>query len=50
MQFQKPVIRQEQKLKMTPQLYQAIKLMSLTVLDLRLKIQEEIEVNQALAE
>ncbi|MBN2738259.1 MAG: RNA polymerase factor sigma-54 [Spirochaetales bacterium] len=48
MQFQKPILRQEQKLKMTPQLVQAIKLMSLTVLDLRLKINEEIEVNPAL--
>jgi RNA polymerase sigma-54 factor len=33
---------------MTPQLYQAIKLMSLTLLDLRSKIQEEIENNPAL--
>lgn len=49
MQLQhKPVMKQEQKLKMTPQLYQAIKLMSLTLLDLRTKIQEEIEKNPAL--
>jgi len=41
-------MRQEQKLKMTPQLYQAIKLMSLTLIDLRTKIQEEIEKNPAL--
>ncbi|MBN2532067.1 MAG: RNA polymerase factor sigma-54 [Spirochaetales bacterium] len=49
MQLQhKPVMKQEQKLKMTPQLYQAIKLMSLTLIDLRTKIQEEIEKNPAL--
>ncbi|MBN1699239.1 MAG: RNA polymerase factor sigma-54 [Spirochaetales bacterium] len=44
----KAVMRQEQKLKMTPQLYQAIKLMSLPLLDLRTTIQEEIEKNPAL--
>ena len=49
MQLQhKPVMRQEQKLKMTPQLYQAIKLMSLALVDLRTTIQEEIEKNPAL--
>ncbi len=48
MQYQKPVLRQEQKLKLTPQLYQAINLMALPIQDLRLKIQEEIEKNPAL--
>ena len=41
-------MRQEQRLKLTPQIYQAIKLMSLPILDLKLKIQEELEKNPAL--
>ncbi|MBA7534754.1 RNA polymerase sigma-54 factor [subsurface metagenome] len=48
MQVQRPVLRQEQKLKLTPQLFQAIKLMSLPLQDLRLKIQEELVQNPAL--
>ena len=48
MQLQKPVLRQEQRLKLTPQLVQAIKLMALPLTDLRLKIQEELENNPAL--
>ncbi len=48
MQYQKPVLRQEQKLKLTPQLYQAISLMALPIQELRNKIQEEIEKNPAL--
>jgi len=48
LQYQKPIIRQEQKLKMSPQLYQAIKLMSLPISELREKIQEELESNAAL--
>lgn len=48
MQYQKPILKQELKLKMSPQLYQAIKLMSLPILDLRERIQEEIENNPAL--
>jgi len=48
LQYQKPILKQELKLKMSPQLYQAIKLMSLPLLDLREKIQEEIETNPAL--
>ncbi len=48
MQLQKPVLRQEQRLKLTPQLFQAIKLMALPLFDLRLKIQEELEKNPAL--
>lgn len=48
MQIQKHVLKQEQKLKMTPQLYQAIKMMALPIQDLRLCIREEIEKNPAL--
>jgi RNA polymerase sigma-54 factor len=48
LQLQKPVLRQEQRLKLTPQLVQAIKLMALPLPDLRLKIQEELENNPAL--
>lgn len=48
MQYQKPVIRQEQRLKMTPQLYQAIKIMALPLQELRTSIQDELEKNPAL--
>ena len=48
MQLQRPILKQEQKLRLTPQLFQAIKLMSLPIQDLRLKIQEELEKNPAL--
>lgn len=48
MQYQKPVIRQEQRLKMTPQLYQAIKIMALPLQELRASIQDELEKNPAL--
>ena len=48
MQLQKPVLRQEQRLKLTPQLFQAIKLMAMPMTDLRLTIQEELEKNPAL--
>ncbi len=48
MQLQKPVLRQEQRLRLTPQLFQAIKLMALPLPDLRLQIQEELEKNPAL--
>jgi len=48
MQYQKPVMVQEQKLKMNPQLYQSIQLMALPIQELRFKIQEEIEKNPAL--
>jgi RNA polymerase sigma-54 factor len=47
-QFQKPVLRQEQRLKLTPQLVQAIQIMALPIQDLRLKIEEELEKNPAL--
>ena len=48
MQYQKPVLVQEQKLKMSPQLYQSIQLMAMPLQDLKLKIQEELENNPAL--
>lgn len=48
MQYQKPVLVQQQKLKMSPQLYQSIQLMAMPLLDLKLKIQEELEQNPAL--
>ncbi|MFW6368707.1 MAG: RNA polymerase factor sigma-54 [Spirochaetota bacterium] len=48
MQFQKPGLHQEQKLKMNPQLYQSIQLMALPVQDLKLRIQQELEANPAL--
>lgn len=48
MQAQRPVMRQEQRLKMTPQLYQAIRIMSLPLQELKTSIQEELEKNPAL--
>ena len=48
LQSQKPVLRQEQRLRMTPQLYQAIKIMALPLLELRNTIEEELEKNPAL--
>ena len=48
MQYQKPVLVQEQKLKMNPQLYQSIQLMALPIQELKFKIQEELEKNPAL--
>ena len=48
MQSQRPVLTQEQRLKMSPQLYQSIQLMALPIQDLQLKIAEEIEKNPAL--
>jgi RNA polymerase sigma-54 factor len=47
-QYQKPVLKQEQRLKLTPQLVQAIQIMALPIQDLRLKIEEELEKNPAL--
>ncbi|MDR2181279.1 MAG: RNA polymerase factor sigma-54 [Treponema sp.] len=46
--LQRQALVQEQRLKMAPQVYQAIKLMELPVLDLRDKIAEEVENNPAL--
>ena len=48
MQIQRPVMRQEQKLRMTPQLYQAIRIMALPLQDLKNTISEELEKNPAL--
>ncbi|NOY10337.1 MAG: RNA polymerase factor sigma-54 [Spirochaetes bacterium] len=48
MQTQRPVLRQEQKLRMTPQLYQAIRMMAMPIQDLRQTIREELEKNPAL--
>jgi RNA polymerase sigma-54 factor len=47
-QLQRPAFVQEQRFRMSPQLYQSIKLMELPVMDLRSKIEEEIEKNPAL--
>jgi RNA polymerase sigma-54 factor len=47
-QLQRPAFVQEQKLKMSPQLYQSIKLMELPIVELRGKIAEEVERNPAL--
>ena len=48
MQLQRPSFVQEQRLKMNPQLFQSIKLMALPVVELRERIQEEIDHNPAL--
>ena len=47
-QSQKLVLKQQQQLRMTPQLYQAIKIMALPLLELKDTIQEELEKNPAL--
>lgn len=49
MQYQRPTLVQKQQLKMSPQLYQSIKLMELPLQDLKLRIEEEIEQNPALS-
>ena len=48
MQFQKPVLKQEMKLKMSPQLLQSINLLALPLQNLKLKIKEEVDKNPAL--
>ena len=48
MQTQQPVLRQEQRLRMTPQLYQAIRIMALPLADLQLTIDQELDRNPAL--
>ena len=45
---QQPVLRQEQRLKLTPQLYQAIRIMAMPLQELQATIQEELERNPAL--
>jgi RNA polymerase sigma-54 factor len=47
-QSQRPVLKQVQKLKMTPQLFQAVRLMALPLQDLKVTIEEELEKNPAL--
>jgi RNA polymerase sigma-54 factor len=47
-QSQRPILKQVQKLKMTPQLYQAVRLMALPLQDLKTTIEEELEKNPAL--
>lgn len=47
-QYQKPVLVQEQKLHMSPQLLQSIQLMALPLQDLKTRIEEELEKNPAL--
>ncbi|MFP4365150.1 MAG: RNA polymerase factor sigma-54 [Spirochaetia bacterium] len=48
MQFQRPELVQQQKLKMSPQMYQSIQIMAMPIMDLRFRIQEELERNPAL--
>jgi RNA polymerase sigma-54 factor len=48
MQLQRPSFVQEQRLRMNAQLFQSIKLMELPVMELREKIEEDIERNPAL--
>ena len=48
MQLQRQSFVQEFKLKMNPQLYQSIKLMELPIIDLRERIEQELESNPAL--
>ena len=48
MQYQKAAVVQRQELRMTPQLLQSIQLMALPLHELKLKIQERLEINPAL--
>jgi len=48
MQIQRQSLVQQQQLKMNPQLYQSIKLMELPIIDLRQRIEQELESNPAL--
>ena len=48
MQSQKIVLTQEQKLKLSPQLFQSIQLMALPLTDLQQRIREEVDKNPAL--
>ncbi|MDC7218346.1 MAG: RNA polymerase factor sigma-54 [Spirochaetales bacterium] len=48
MQSQKIVLTQEQKLKLSPQLFQSIQLMSLPLTDLQQRIRDEVDKNPAL--
>jgi len=48
MQSQQPVMRQEMRMKMNAQLIQSIQLLALPILELKQKIEEELEINPAL--
>ncbi len=48
LQFQRPLLRQELRQKMSPQLLQSIQLLALPLTDLVAKIEEELEQNPAL--
>ena len=48
MQFQRPVMRQEQRQRMSLQLIQSINLLPLTLTELKQRIEEELEKNPAL--
>ena len=48
MQFQRPVLRQEQRQKMSLQLIQSINLLPLTLTELKERIEQELEANPAL--
>lgn len=48
MQLQKPALIQTQKLKLSPQMLQSIRIMALPLLDLKIRIQRELEENPAL--
>ncbi len=48
MQSQQPTFRQEQRLRMTPQFYQSIRIMALPLADLKITIDQELERNPAL--
>jgi len=48
LQSQKPLLHQVQQLRMTPQLYQAIRIMALPLAELRTTIEQELERNPAL--
>lgn len=47
-QSQSPILVQEQRLKLSPRMYQSIKLMTLPVQELRFRIRQEVEANPAL--
>lgn len=48
MQFQRPLIIQEQRQKLSPQMIQSIRLMALPLQELKEEIQQELEMNPAL--
>lgn len=48
MQIQKPALVQRQELRLSPQLLQSIQILALPLMDLRMRIEEEVESNPAL--